>query len=255
MTMMDERVAERRRGVSEDRARRRLRWILGTIVVVLVAVGAVWLIRSPVLSIESVDVTGNTMSDPASYVDELGMGVGVPTIDVKSGAIEEAIEADPWVADAVVSVSWPGRLSITVAEQVPVATVEAPSGWYLVAIDGSIIASSDQRDDMAQVGIVAEGVDVGGAATDEMTLGALAFVNALPADERGNAVLFVRDDGLFVVMAGHEVRLGRPTQLEAKAVVLMELLAAGLEDGASIDLIAPMRPAVRNPQPEVETEE
>ena len=87
MTMMDERVAERRRGVSEDRARRRLRWVLGTIAVVLVAVGAIWLIRSPVLSIASVTVTGNTMSNPDAYVDELGMGIGVPTIDVRAGAI------------------------------------------------------------------------------------------------------------------------------------------------------------------------
>jgi len=255
MTMMDERVAERRRGVSEDRARRRLRWILGTIVVVLLAVGAVWLIRSPVLSIESVSVTGNTMSNPAAYVDELGMGIGVPTIDVRAGTIEEAIEADPWVADAVVSVSWPGSLAIAVTEQVPVAVVEAPSGWYLAAIDGSIIAVTDKRDDMARVGILAEGVRVGEGATDEMTLGALAFVNALPEEKRPDAVLFVRDDGLFVSIDGHEVRLGRPTQLEAKAVVLMELLASGLESGAAIDLIAPMRPAVRNAQPEVETEE
>ncbi|MGI9641924.1 MAG: cell division protein FtsQ/DivIB [Acidimicrobiia bacterium] len=255
MTMMDERVAERRRGVSEDRARRRLRWVLGTIAAVLVAVGAIWLIRSPVLSIASVTVTGNTMSNPAAYVDELGMGIGVPTIDVRAGAIEEAIEADPWVADAVVAVSWPGSMSIDVTEQVPLAIVEAPSGWYLAAIDGSIIATSEERDDLPRVGIVAEGVAVGEAASDEMTLGALAFVNALPEDRRADAVLFVRDEGLFVVMDGHEVRLGRPNQLEAKAVVLVELLASGLEEGAAIDLIAPMRPAVRNPQPEVETEE
>jgi len=255
VTMMDERVAERRRGVSEDRARRRLRWVLGTIVVVLVAVGAAWLIRSPVLSVESVEVSGSDTSDPASYVDALGMGIGVPTIDVNAAAIEEAIEADPWVADAVVSVSWPGSVSITVTEQVPVAIVEAPAGWYLAAVDGSIIAPSDKRDDMAQIAIVAGGVSVGEAATDEMTLGALAFVDVLPDDQRANAVLFVRDDGLFVAIAGHEVRLGRPTQLEVKAVVLIELLDAGLVDGASIDLIAPLRPAVRNPQPEVETEE
>lgn len=255
MTMMDERVADRRRGVSEDRARRRLRWILGTIVGILIVVGTIWLIRSPVLSIGSVEVSGQSMSDPAAYVEQLEMGVGVPTIDVNAGALEAAITADPWVADATVNVSWPGSLSVTVTEQVPVALVGAPQAWYLTAVDGSVIDVSEAREDMAQVMIVASNTAVGEVITDEMTLGALAFVAALPADVRATAELFVRDEGLFVTMAGHEVRLGRPNQLAAKAVVLMELLDTGLEDGAAIDLIAPMRPAVRNPQPEVETQE
>ena len=255
MTMMDERVAERRRGVSEDRARRRLRWILGTIVVVLVVVGAIWLIRSPVLSIASVEVSGHEMSDPVVYIEQLEMGIGVPTIDVNAGAIEDAIIADPWVADATVSLSWPGSLSVTVTEQVPVALVGSPEGWYLTAADGSLVAVSEERDDMAQIEVATDGVAVGEVIPDVLTLGALAFVDALPPQARATASLFVRDEGLFVTMSGHEVRLGRPTELVAKAVVLMELLDTGLEDGAAIDLIAPMRPAVRNPQPEVETQE
>jgi hypothetical protein len=40
-----------------------------------------------------------------------------------------------------------------------------------------------------------------------------------------------------------------------KASVLDALLDSGVEAGASIDLIAPLRPAVTNPQPQVETEE
>ena len=34
-----------------------------------------------------------------------------------------------------------------------------------------------------------------------------------------------------------------------------ELIDRGMESGAAIDLIAPMRPAVRNPQSQVEAEE
>lgn len=255
MTMMDERVAQRRRGVSEDRARRRLRWILGAIVVVLVVGGAVWLVRSPLLSIDSVEVSGQAVSNPAAYIDQLGMGVGVPTIDVRPGLIEETIEADPWVAQAVVTVSWPGSITVVVTEHVPVALVESPEGWYLAAADGSFVADTEGRDDLPKVAISPDDASVGDTTSDEMILGALTFIGALPEDRRASVVLSVRDESLFASMDGHEVRLGRPTQVAAKAVVLIELLDSGLEEGAAIDLIAPMRPAVRNPQPEVETEE
>ena len=255
MTMMDERVAERRRGVSEDRARRRLKWILGAIVLVLVVGGAVWLVRSPVLSIDAVEVSGHSMSDPAAYVDDLGMGIGVPTIDVRSGEIKTAIEADPWVANAVVEVSWPGSISVAVTEHVPVALVEAPDGWYLASAEGALIADAGSEADLPKVSIAADGFGVGDTVTDDMILGALTFLQALPAEDRVSYVLSVREDSLFAVVNGHDVRLGRPTQVAAKAVVLVELLDTGLAEGASIDLIAPMRPAVRNPQPEVEIEE
>jgi hypothetical protein len=47
------------------------------------------------------------------------------------------------------------------------------------------------------------------------------------------------------------VRLGRPIDLEDKALVLASLFDTELEEGAEINLIAPTRPAVLNPQPEV----
>ena len=63
--------------------------------------------------------------------------------------------------------------------------------------------------------------------------------------------MFVDDGGLVATVGGHVVRLGRPIDLENKALVLASLLDTELEDGAEINLIAPTRPAVRKPQPEV----
>ena len=83
MTMMDERVAARRRGVSEDRARRRLRIVLVVLGVILIAVVAAWLVRSPLLSISTVEVSGASQSSPQAVVDALGYGIGTPTMDVE----------------------------------------------------------------------------------------------------------------------------------------------------------------------------
>ena len=254
MTMMDERVAARRKGVSEDRARRRLRWVLGTILVLLVAVAAYWLVRSPILSITEVDVAGAVESDPQGAVDELGMGTGVPTIDVRAGTIEAAIERDPWVADATVRVSWPGSLSIVVVEHVPVAAVESGDGPVLVSADGSAIESIDADTGLPTIALDASPI-IGETTEDALMLGALAFIDAMSLDRRSGTTVTERDGGLIALVDGHEVRLGRPDEMAMKAVVLEELLDRGLESGAAIDLIAPMRPAVRNPEPQVEAEE
>ena len=50
-------------------------------------------------------------------------------------------------------------------------------------------------------------------------------------------------------------RLGRPVDMAQKAAVLDALLESELPEGVTIDLIAPLRPGVANPQPEVEPEE
>jgi len=81
-TTIEPKFAERRKGVSEDRARGRLKWVLTILVIMLTVVGTAWLIRSPVLSIKSVTVTGATMSHPDVVVADLGMGQGTPTIDI-----------------------------------------------------------------------------------------------------------------------------------------------------------------------------
>ena len=88
-----------------------------------------------------------------------------------------------------------------------------------------------------------------------MIVGALRFIGALDPALGAGAVVFVDDGGLHVTVTEHRVRLGRPVDMAQKATVLEALLASGLEAGVAIDLIAPLRPAVANPQPEVEGEE
>lgn len=255
MTMMDERLAERRRGVSEDRARRRLRWVIIAIVTVLVVAGGAWLVRSPLLSIGSVDVSGAERSNPLATVEDLSMGTGTPTIDVRAGEIEQAIEVDAWVADATVVVSWPGSIRIDVLEHTPVAVASNSDGSMLVSADGSVIEPVSEARSLPSIEAGSLMLVPGTTSTDPLFVGAVAFAIALPDDRRAGAVISIVDGSLRATVDGHAVRLGRPNDLALKAAVLDELLAQGLTPGASIDLIAPTRPAIRNPQPQLEAEE
>lgn len=257
MTMMDSRVAERRRGVSEDRARRRLTRVLVVLGLVLVGAALIWLVRSPLLSISTVEVTGVVVTNPEAVIAELDMGVGRPTIDVDAGAITEGILRDPWVATVRVSVVWPSTLVVDVVEHQEVAPVLAGEEWMAASITGAILESVDAPDEGAA--IVA--IDVGPLAPGDRTedpaaIGALAFVAAMPADLRPGMVVRSEDGTTLVAeLGGHRVVLGRPREMALKARVLEGLIADGLAEGSTVNLVAPTRPAVTNPEPQPEVEE
>jgi hypothetical protein len=256
MTVMEPRVAERRRSVSEDRARKRLRWILSVIALIAIAIGALWLVRSPILSIRRVDVVGAERSDPLSALVAVGVGVGTPTIDVDGDAIAAAVLQDPWVQTVAVEVAWPGAVAIAVTERAPIAPVLAGEQWVLVGRDGGVIAVvGNPTGEEALVAIDQGPIDAGALITDPMVLGALSFVDHLPATRRAGVRVQRDGEGLVADVQGHTIRLGRPVDMAQKASVLDALLDTDLPEGAHIDLIAPLRPGVTNPEPEVEPEE
>jgi cell division protein FtsQ len=256
MTLMEPRVAERRKSVSEDRARKRLKWILLVILLIAVALGSLWLVRSPVLSIRQVDVTGSQQSDPAGVVQTLGMGIGTPTIDVRGDTIAAAILKDPWVEAVTVDVVWPGSVVVSVSERTPIAPVRAGDGWVLVAQDGGVImAVADPSPDDAVVAIDQGVLVPGGVITDPAVLGALQFIASLSVARRFGLTLQAEGTGLVAETGSHRIRLGRPVDMRLKASVLDSLLDTDIPEGATISLVAPLRPAVANPQSEVEAEE
>lgn len=256
MTVMEPRVQERRKSVSEDRARSRLKWILVVIALLALILGSLWLIRSPLLSIREVDVIGATESNPRGTVRALDMDLGTPTIDVDRDVIAAAILEDPWVGSATVQIMWPGTIVIEVSERRPIAPVLAGGQWVLVASDGGVIMTIDNPIAGEALVAIDQGALVpGDVITDAAVVGALEFIDHLSAERRAGTRVRLEGDGLSADVAGHTIRLGRPVDMAQKAAVLDALLDSGVADGATIDLIAPLRPAVANPQPQVEAEE
>ncbi|MCB1246447.1 MAG: FtsQ-type POTRA domain-containing protein, partial [Acidimicrobiia bacterium] len=237
------------------RARGRLKWLLIAIAVIAIVVGAIWLIRSPVLSIRAVEVTGAVRSDPADAVVAVGMGQGTPTIDVDADTILAAVAADPWVATAEVAVSWPGRVTISVTERVPFASVRSGDGWVVTGADGAVVPESGPLIGAPTLLIDTGPVTSGYQIFNPLIIGALEYTSSLPDDLRRDAVVAAEDGGLVAEVGGHTVILGRPIDMKDKATVTATLLGTGLVDGAVINVVAPLRPAVANPQPQGEGEE
>jgi len=253
---MDVRIADRRRRVSEEGARRRLRW--GIVIVVaaaLVCVGILTL-RSPLLAVRRVAVEGVHHADIAAVLRRHGVVAGVPTISVRASRVESAIEADPWVARASVRVAWPGDVEVTVLEHVPSAWIELPNGWMLASASGAILERGAPPKWAPRIRIEAPQGGPGDQLEAPEVVAALEFVASLPAELAAGARVRLGGAGLEARVTGHRVLLGSATEMPSKAAALTALFDEGIAEGADVSLLSPLRPAVgmadAGPQVEVE---
>lgn len=243
---IDPRLAERRREVAEDRARRKV----GRLVRLLVALGSVgalaWLLLSPLLSVDEVTTSGIRVSSAHATLVEHGVIAGRPMILIRPEGIEEALETDPWVKEAIIELVWPDRVLVTVEERVPTAWLATEEGWGRFAVDGVELSSSPEPD--ASLPWIDLGPPGGDDGHRQRLLGALEFADSLPEELREEARVRVESDGeLWAEVAGFQVRLGRAVEMRAKALSVAALIGERPAPGSILTLIAPTHPAVTPP--------
>lgn len=252
-TTIDRRIADRRRTVVEHGARRRLRRLL--VFLVLVGLGGFvgWLLyHSPFLAVTDVMIEGSAESRALEIVAAEGVAAGVPTINVRAGAIEAALLEDPWIAAASVHVTWPDTVEVEILERTPAAWVHAGEVWLLADTTGVVLevtATVPEGEPTISVGTTAT---LPGATVEPTAVAALEFLDALPDGLAADASIGGTVGALEAVVAGHDVVLGYSSDMRAKALAVSALLESDLPAGASLNVVSPERPAVK-PQSEVET--
>jgi hypothetical protein len=84
--------------------------------------------------------------------------------------------------------------------------------------------------------------------TSREVLGALEFVDGLTPELRPGARVRVEPEGeIWAEVTGFQVRLGRATEMRAKALSLAALLREQPAPGSILTLIAPTAPAITTP--------
>lgn len=254
---VDDRIADRRREVHETGARKRMRFMLLALTVVILVGLAGVLLRSPWLAVKRIDVSGAEHTDVNAILTRHGVVEGTPTITVRASQLEDAIAKQPWVALASVTVTWPGSIEVTVLEHIPSAWVRVDKGWMLATADGILLERGTPPEGAPKVRLVAEGSRPGQQVADPTVQGALQFMSALPANLSRRAVVRGGPLDLRATVAGHPVMLGTASDADRKALSLAALLDSELPEGAPISVVSPLRPAVvmpaLNPRPPVES--
>lgn len=237
--LIDPRLRDRRIEVARDQGRRRLRRILAVVAVLVVVAGLVALTRSPVLDVDRVTVAGAANTDAATVRKVAAVRLRSPMVDLDAGAVEDRLEALPWVARASVHRRWPGTVAVTIVERTPVAVVGEGSAAVLVDARGRALGPAAQAQGLAA--IAGRPTDPGGLVAAPTRV-AIAVVAGLPSDLRrqvaratpdGSATILTLDDGITV-------RWGDRTQATAKADALRVVLDKTDRSGiAAIDVTVP----------------
>ena len=251
MMTIDPRLADRRREVAEDRARRNINRLLKLLVLLGVLGALVWLMLSPTFSLQTLRVTGVHSSDTEAVIEEHQLVIGRPMIFIRTGSVESDILEDPWVKSAEVRLDWPTTVVVSIEERSPEAWVETAGGWEQRSVDGVALPGLEGPDD-TMGRIVLPDVPHETAHVDLSVIGALEFLDALPIALSSAAVVERRGEELWAIVGGFDVRLGRPTDMTDKALSLAALLGEDLPAGSVINMTAPTNPAVAPPASEEE---
>jgi cell division septal protein FtsQ len=242
--MIDPRMADRRKAVLERGARKGLRRAIILLVIVSLLAGVVWLLQSSYLSVHEIEVSGSDRPDVFEAILSAGIEEGIPLILVRTGEAVDELEELAWIRAAEVRRVFPDRVEVAVDQRHAVVWMWDSGSYAVLDFEGVVleyVTSVVVGTPVLQLGIphVAEGE----AHTDPAVLGGVEFIAALGGVLSG---VEVRQEGgeLIGRFAGHDIRLGRPVDMVAKAAALLAVLADGLPEGSSINLIAPARPAV-----------
>lgn len=237
------RIRERRIEVQREAGRKRLRVLL-VVSSVLSAVGIAFLIvTSPLLDVDHIPVTGAQHVTAAQVRAASHITAHEHLLFVNTGAAARRIEQLPWIDHSTVKRDFPGTVSISVTEYVPVAYVRASGGVMLVAASGHVIALVPTPPAHT---IEVRGVRHAPAAGELLApTDAAGVVGRLPAALAQRVVAVdVSGNGLALELAGNgEIRLANTDDLAAKAASAEAVLDhLGVAHFAYIDVSTPDRP-------------
>ena len=239
-------------GISTSRPAEWFRSLPGRRRRALIAVGSVALViggvaasRSSVFDVRRIEVSGADHLHRPQIVRIAGVTDATDALWLDEGAAERRLEAEPWIADADVHVTFPLNVEIVVRERAPVAVAQGPVR-SLMAADGTALGSGTVPRGLAviELGGVGrvEGVrpsPVGAArALGAMAPGLRAQVARVRVLLNGTLELRLR--------GGPTVRFGTPEDAERKAVTMGRMLAWAGSEGRplrTLSVVSALAPA------------
>ncbi|HSK22360.1 MAG TPA: FtsQ-type POTRA domain-containing protein [Egicoccus sp.] len=249
--MIDERIAQRRRQVREQRRQHRLRRTVTLVLLAVVAVALVVVERSDLVALEEVEVVGTDRLEVEAVIAAADLPLGTSTLRLRLGDAEARVEGLPLVREATARRLDPLTVQIEVVERVPAVNVTGDGEQVLVDRDGVVIEPG-RLDGLPEI-VVSVSPPAPGERVDALP----ALANAhrawrgLSGPLRTEVVRYRAGgpDALDLELAsGVLVHFGRAERVDEK----VRALGAVLEDldgtpVASIDVRAPSTPVITPP--------
>ena len=229
---IEPRMRERRLAVKRAQGRKRLKWLVALLILVILAVAALATFGSSLFAIraDQVTISGNVYTDPdrlQAVVDDL---VGTPVLIADTQRAERELEAIPWVDDAKVTAHFPHGVTIEIRERAPVATYQGPDAKYRVldregrvlnVIEGYpfayVLISGPDPVDLDPSEVAPQGYKAAAELAKNLTGTVRGQVDHIEVTADGSRLVMYLDDGT-------EVRFGEARDLFTKLVRLETVL-------------------------------
>lgn len=245
---IDPRMRARRVAVQRGRGRKRLQRIIDVSLLIAVAMGFLLALRTPLLDVDAIEVSGNQRTTTEEIVEAAGIARGDQLIDLDLHAAGQAVSALPWVQQAELHRGIDGAVVVDVTERIPVAVVGAGAEALLVDAEGRALGPAFGEAvgaGLITIGGVGAGLDPGEYLGDEAA-DALAVAARL-AGTLGLGLQLTVEGGRLagLVDPGISVVFGDAGQLDAKVRSLRTVLEqVELTCAAVIDLRSPGSPVL-----------
>lgn len=149
------RIANEKRD-ERDRRRRSIgrRRFAIVVLLALLAAGVLWglvkLWNAPLFPVKQIEVTGNSRLTREAILASASVSPDATLPRLPKAAILERLNANPWIAQAGLTRSYPSTVRIAVTERVPAALVDAGGGdLWMVAADGHWLGRRSAEDTVA----------------------------------------------------------------------------------------------------------
>ena len=242
---MDPRIRARRIANRRAEGRRRLVWVAVVGAVVLVVVGAIAVVASPIFDVTNVHVQGVVYTDADVLKEVVGSLKGHPVLLVDTRKAESRLLEVPWVEQAKVSTSFPHTVTIDIRERRPLAAFQSGDGqWRVIDVDGRVLDVLAGQPD-AYVLITGKNPDTGrGQYAGAPYASAASLVVAMPAEIRTLVASIGLDSAtgtLSIQLSSGakkpiDVRLGDSSGLDDKLARLLSQVRKGLGGVCSLDV-------------------
>lgn len=244
-------ISERRRGVANDKSRKRSQTIFTLAFISMAAVIALALLASPLLSVREVRAAGYMRTDAATLVAASGIVTGTQLSDIDTDAVSAGVmDSSPWILSARVDRNWRGTVTIYVTERTAVIAIplaDRPDVFMLVDETGRQLESVDAipPEVFAVAGLQVNGTPGQPAPFESLT--AAAIVLGLSEPVADMALSLSVSDGLVSVVLADQSRIifGDGNSLEAKMIAVETLFArVDMRCLHEIDVRVPAYPSI-----------
>jgi cell division protein FtsQ len=216
--------------------RRRIGWVVGIALALLVVGGSVGAAYSPLFAVETVTVEGTSALKAADVQKALSGQVGRPLALVDSSAVKAALVAFPLIETYRLEAHPPHDLVVRIVERTPIGVLQADDGRFIVVDAAGVVLSTSEARPAGYALI-----DVAGGTGSKAFAAVGTALRSLPAELRAQvdgATASTPDDIALKLSGGAQVVWGSAEQSALKTRSLQALMKAN-PSAATYDVSSP----------------